>query len=105
MNANSVPEDVHRVRSDLVSQPVFALPQSLDTLPDLERIQLDEKALRTLQRKFGQPQAVVSAYLEKLSKYPPVKLHSSESIINFATVFLVFSNLLDTKPVRTAPVL
>ena len=44
-----------------------------------------EEALRTLQRKFGQPQAVVSAYLEKLSKYPPVKIHSSESIIDFAT--------------------
>ena len=44
-----------------------------------------KNALRTLQRKFGQPQAVVSAYLEKLSKYPPVKIHSSESIIDFAT--------------------
>ena len=44
-----------------------------------------DEALRTLQRKFGQPQAVVSAYLEKLSKYPPVKIHSSESIIDFAT--------------------
>ena len=44
-----------------------------------------EEALRTLQRKFGQPQVVVSAYLEKLSKYPPVKIHSSESIIAFAT--------------------
>ena len=44
-----------------------------------------EEALRTLQRKFGQPQAVVSAYLEKFSKYPPVKIHSSESIIDFAT--------------------
>ena len=29
-----------------------------------------EEALRTLQRKFGQPQAVVSAYWEKLSKKP-----------------------------------
>ena len=44
-----------------------------------------EEALRTLPRKFGQPQAVVSAYLERLSKYPLVKTHSSESIIDFAT--------------------
>ena len=60
-----------------------------------------EEALQTLQRKFGQPEAVVSAYLEKLLKYPPVKIHSSESIIDFATTMedlLVFSNLLITKP-------
>ena len=44
VNANSVPEDVHRVRSVLVSQPVSASPQSRGTLPDLERIQLQKKA-------------------------------------------------------------
>ena len=36
-------------------------------------------ALRTLERKFGQPQAVVSAHLEKLSSFPPFKLHNSET--------------------------
>ena len=29
-------------------------------------------ALRTLERKFGQPQAVVSAHLDKLSNFPPL---------------------------------
>ena len=43
-------------------------------------------ALKTLERKFGQPQAVVTAHLDKLSSYPLVKMHNSDSIINFATV-------------------
>ena len=42
-------------------------------------------ALKTLERKFGQPQAVVSAYLDKLANVPPVKMHNRESIISFAT--------------------
>ena len=42
-------------------------------------------ALKTLERKFGQPQAVVSAYLDKLANVPPVKMHNSESIISYAT--------------------
>ena len=41
-------------------------------------------ALKALERKFGQPQAVVTAHLEKLSNYPAVKIHNSESIINYA---------------------
>ena len=45
-------------------------------------------ALKTLKRKFGQPQTVVSAYLDKLANYPPVKMHNSHSIISYsATVF------------------
>ena len=44
-------------------------------------------ALKTLERKFGQPQAVVTAYLDKLANVPPVKMHNSESIISYpATV-------------------
>ena len=39
-------------------------------------------ALKTLERKFGQPQAVVTAYLDKLANVPPVKMHNSESIIS-----------------------
>ena len=38
-------------------------------------------ALRTLERKFGQPQAVVSAHLDKLSTFPPFKMHNSDNII------------------------
>ena len=41
-------------------------------------------ALRTLERKFGQPQAVVSAHLDKLSNFPPLKMHNSDNIINYS---------------------
>ena len=41
-------------------------------------------ALRTLERKFGQPQAVVSAQLDKLSNFPPLKMHNSDNIINYS---------------------
>ena len=41
-------------------------------------------ALRTLERKFCQPQAVVSAHLDKLSKFPPPKMHNSDNIINYS---------------------
>ena len=43
--------------------------------------------LKSLERKFGQPQAVATAHLEKLSHYPAVKIHNSESIINYACAF------------------
>ena len=42
------------------------------------------EALKTLEKKFCQPQAVVGAYLDKLETYPAVKMHSSESIIGYA---------------------
>ena len=42
-------------------------------------------ALKTLERKFGQPQTIVAAHLEKLSNFPPLKMHNSESIISFAS--------------------
>ena len=41
-------------------------------------------ALQTLERKFGQPHAVVTAYLDKLSSVPPLKMHNSESIISYS---------------------
>ena len=43
-------------------------------------------AFRAQERKFGQPQTVLSAYLDKLSAYPPVKMHTSENVIQHATV-------------------
>ena len=46
-------------------------------------------ALRTLERKFGQPQAVVSAHLDKLSNFPPLKLHNSDNIYSAAISSLV----------------
>ena len=44
-----------------------------------------KNALKTLERKFGQPQTIVAAHLEKLSNFPPLKMHNSESIISFAS--------------------
>ena len=41
-------------------------------------------ALRTLERKLGQPQAVVSAHLDKLNSFPPLKMHNSDNIINYS---------------------
>ena len=41
-------------------------------------------ALKTLERKFGQPQAVVSVHLDKLSNFPPLKMHNSDNIINYS---------------------
>ena len=43
-------------------------------------------ALKTLERKFGQPQTVVSAYRDKLANNPPVKMHNSDSIISYSAI-------------------
>ena len=40
-------------------------------------------ALATLQRKFGQPHAIVGAHLDKLNTFPPLKMHNSENVISF----------------------
>ena len=66
MNANSVPEDVHRVRSVLVSQPVSASTQSQGTLPDLERIQLHKEAHLASQAKSFHVQKLISIFDEAL---------------------------------------
>ena len=39
-------------------------------------------ALKTLERKFGQTQAAVSAHLDKLSSCPPLKMQNTDKIIN-----------------------
>ena len=41
-------------------------------------------ALKTLERKLGQPQTIVAAHLEKLWNFQFLKMHNSESIISFA---------------------
>ena len=41
-------------------------------------------ALKTSERNFGQPQAVVSAHLDKLSSFPPLKMHNIDYIINYS---------------------
>ena len=42
-------------------------------------------AFATLQIKFGQPHAVVAAHLDKLSNFPPLKMHNSENVIGFSS--------------------
>ena len=46
---------------------------------------LYKDALATLQRKFGQPHAVVGAHLDKLSNFPPLKMHNLENVIGFSS--------------------
>ena len=40
--------------------------------------------LRNLERKFGRPQAVVSAHLDKLKSFPPLKIHYRDNIFNYS---------------------
>ena len=42
-------------------------------------------ALATLQRKFGQPHAIVGAHLDKLNTFLPLNMHNSENVINFSS--------------------
>ena len=42
-------------------------------------------ALATLQRKFGQPHAIVGAHLDKLNTFPPLKMHNWENVISFSS--------------------
>ena len=59
-----------------------------------------QEALRTLERKFGLPQAVVGAYLEKLSNYAAVKMHSSESIVSYASVITSLVSVFQSLPYK-----
>ena len=53
--------------------------------------------MKVLERKFGQPHAIVGAHLDKLNNYPPLKMHNSENIVAYASVvsslFGVFRSL------------
>ena len=66
-------------------------------------------ALKTLERKFGQPQAVVSAHLEKLSSFPPQKMHNSDNIIDFSatisSLVVVFKSLSYDADLKSASLL
>ena len=42
-------------------------------------------ALATLQRKFGQPNAIFGAHLDKLNTFPPLKMHNLENKISFSS--------------------
>ena len=66
-------------------------------------------SLKTLERKFGQPKVVVDAYFDKLASYTPVKIHSSEQIIDFAnciaSIIGVFRSLNYENDLRVAAML
>ena len=66
-------------------------------------------ALKTLERKFGPPQAVVSAHLEKLSSFPPLKMHNSDNIIKYSATISslvgVFKSLLYDSDLKSASLL
>ena len=61
-------------------------------------------ALKTLERKFGQPQAVVTVLLDKLASFPPVKMHNSESIISYSAKNLFSSRGFPISKLRPRPV-
>ena len=42
-------------------------------------------ALATLQRRFGQPNAIVGAHLDKINTFPPLKMRNSENVISFSS--------------------
>ena len=66
-------------------------------------------ALKTLERKFGQPQAVVSADLEKLSSFHPLKMNNSDNIINdsatISSIIGVFKSLSYDSDLKRASLL
>ena len=41
--------------------------------------------MASLQRKFGQPHAIVGAHLDKLNTFPPLKIHNSKNVISFSS--------------------
>ena len=51
----------------------------------IEIQKLYKDTLATLQRKFGQPHAIVGAHLDKLNTFPPLKMHNSENVISFSS--------------------
>ena len=66
-------------------------------------------SLKTFERKFGQPKVIVGAYFDKLASYTPVKIHSSEQIIDFAnfiaSIIDVFFSLNYENDLRVAGML
>ena len=66
-------------------------------------------ALTTLERKFGQPQAVVTAHLDKLNSFQLLKMHISDNIINYSgcisSLIGVFESLSYDSDLKSAALL
>ena len=50
-----------------------------------------------LRARFGQAHVVVSAHLDRLSQFPPVRMHNSEQLVDFALAVSGFVNVLQTQ--------
>ena len=64
---------------------------------------LYKDALATLQRKFGQPHAVVGTLLDKLSNFPSLKMLNSANVIGFSSTIsglVAIFKSLDLKSVK-----
>ena len=59
------------------------------TIPEFEYCRIKHNnSLKIIEWKFGQPQALVSSYLDKLRNFPPLKKRNSESLISCSvTIF------------------
>ena len=55
---------------------------------------MHKDALKTIERKFGQSQAVVNSYLDKLSNFPPLKMSYSESMVSYSATTSVLVRVL-----------
>ena len=66
-------------------------------------------ALKTLESKLGLPQAVVNAHLDKLSSFPPLKMHTSDNIIIYSatisSLVVVFKSLSYDSDFKSASLL
>ena len=56
-----------------------------------------EQAFAAIKRRFGAPHLIVGAQIEKISKYHPVKMHNSESILDFSQVVNSFVSVLTSE--------
>ena len=67
------------------------------------------QALKALEAEFGQPHVVAGAHLDKLKNHPPLKMHSSDNIINYSStvsnLVAVFKSLNYEADLKCASVL
>ena len=65
-------------------------------------------AVRTIERKFGQLQAVLSAHLDKISNFPPLRMHNTYNIITYSAAVSslvgVFKSLLYNADLKRASI-
>ena len=59
---------------------------------------VNKDALKTLKRRFGRPQAVVSAYFDEFGNFPPLKMHNSESVISSSATISVLKGVFRSLP-------